>query len=57
MAEGLRALGVPFDEIDVDSDPALKKRYGLRVPVLADALGNEICHARLDEAALREALL
>jgi hypothetical protein len=37
--------------VNVDSDPTLKDRYGLRVPVLA---GGEkvICEARLDEAAL-----
>jgi hypothetical protein len=37
--------------VDVDSDPALKQRYGLRVPVLA-AGEKVICEARLDEGAL-----
>lgn len=36
---------------DVDSDPALKQRYGTRIPVLA-AGDKVICEARLDEAAL-----
>ena len=37
--------------VDVDTDPALKERYGLRVPVLA--VGDKvICEARLDEGAL-----
>ncbi len=34
MAAGLRALGVVFDEIDVDTDPQLRVRYGRDVPVL-----------------------
>jgi hypothetical protein len=56
MARALRALGVDFEEIDVDADPALASRYGALVPVLADAAGVEICHAHLDEAALRARL-
>ena len=35
MAAELRALGVAFEEIDVDSDPELRVRYGRDVPVLA----------------------
>jgi hypothetical protein len=34
MAQALRSLGVDFDEIDVDSDPHLRLRYGRDVPVL-----------------------
>ncbi len=34
MAERLRALGVEFEEIDVDTDPELRVRYGREVPVL-----------------------
>jgi glutaredoxin len=34
MAAGLRALGIVFDEIDVDSDPHLRLQYGRDVPVL-----------------------
>ena len=56
MARALRALGVAFDEIDVDADPALEARYGDRVPVLTDAAGVEVCHFRLDEPALRARL-
>ena len=52
MARLLRALGIPFEEIDVDGDPALKARYGDRVPVLTDASGAELCHGRLDPAVL-----
>jgi hypothetical protein len=34
MARELRAVGVEFDEIDVDSDPHLRVKYGRDVPVL-----------------------
>ena len=34
MAAELRALGVKFEQIDVDSDPHLRLRYGRDVPVL-----------------------
>jgi hypothetical protein len=37
--------------MDVDSDPVLKKRYGLRIPVLA-AGERVICEARFDEGAV-----
>ena len=57
MAEQLRGLGVAFDEIDVDADPALESRLGERVPVLAGPDGTEICQVRLDVAALQKALL
>lgn len=42
---------VEVELVDVDTDPALKERYGLRIPVLA-AGGRVICEVRLDEAAL-----
>jgi len=53
MAEALRALGIAFDKVDVDADPALAARHGARVPVLAGRDGIEICAGRLDPAALR----
>jgi glutaredoxin len=34
MAAQLRALGIDFEEIDVDSDPHLRLKYGREVPVL-----------------------
>ena len=34
MATQLRALGIGFEEIDVDSDPHLRLKYGRDVPVL-----------------------
>jgi len=47
------ALGFEFEVRDVDADPRLAARYGPHVPVLVDAQGEEICHYRLDERALR----
>jgi len=52
MARTLRSLGVEFDEIDVDADARLKRRYGSDVPVLVDAHERELCRHRLDAAAL-----
>ena len=34
MAAGLRALGIDFEEVDVDADPHLRLKYGRDVPVL-----------------------
>ena len=34
MTAQLRALGIDFDEVDVDSDPHLRLKYGRDVPVL-----------------------
>ena len=34
MAAQLRALRIPFDAVDVDSDAALRVKYGRDVPVL-----------------------
>ena len=52
MARTLDAFGFAFEEVPVDDDPALAERYGLRVPVLTDAEGSELCHGRLDPAVL-----
>jgi thiol-disulfide isomerase/thioredoxin len=56
MAEALGALAAEralpaIERVDVDSDPALARRYGLKVPVLLldDA---PVCHGRLDGAEL-----
>lgn len=49
-------LGFVYRLVDVDSDPQLAARYGLKVPVLT--LGDrEICHYVLDPRALAEHLL
>ena len=45
------AAGVALDEVDVDQAPALEARWGQSVPVLL-AEGRELCHYRLDRAAL-----
>jgi len=45
--------------IDVDAHPALEARYGERVPVLlagTPETGTELCHYRLDAAAVVRAL-
>jgi len=41
--------------VDVDSDIALKKRYGLDIPVLAQG-EHEVCRHRLDTEALEVCL-
>ncbi len=34
LEEKLHRLALPFEQRDVDADPALQARYGLEVPVL-----------------------
>ena len=51
MAKALRALGVKFTEIDVDSDPRLDELYGENVPVLLKG-GEELCRHRLTPEAI-----
>jgi glutaredoxin len=50
MATALRALGVDFEEIDVDSDPHLRLQYGQDVPVLV--IGNSVYKHRLTPEAI-----
>jgi hypothetical protein len=52
MEAALAARGLAFDKVNVDADPELAERYGLRVPVLTDAAGKELCHGRLDPSVL-----
>ena len=52
MARELRSLGIAFDEIDVDSDPHLRLRYGRDVPVLTDSSDHPVCRHRLDPGAI-----
>jgi glutaredoxin len=54
MAAALRRRGVAFDEVDVDSSPELKARFGRIVPVRTDAAGKELCRTRLDDAVLQQ---
>ena len=42
--------------VEVDGDSVLRRRWGLRVPVLLDADGGVICERALDGAAIDEAL-
>lgn len=60
MLAGLTALGrtlplPPIEIVDVDSDPILKRRHGLDVPVLL-LDGTVVCRHRLDAADLRRLL-
>ncbi|AWP22194.1 glutaredoxin [Acidiferrobacter sp. SPIII_3] len=48
-------LGVAVRAVDIESDPDLEARYGLKVPVLVHG-GTEICCYRLDERAVRGAV-
>jgi hypothetical protein len=41
----------PLELIDVDADPELRRRYGLKVPVLLWGT-SPVCHYRLDEPEL-----
>lgn len=41
----------PLTLVDVDADPALQQRYGLKVPVLL-LDGVPVCHYRLDSTEL-----
>jgi hypothetical protein len=52
MEAALASRGLAFDKVNVDADRALDERYGLRVPVLTDAQGKELCHGRLDPSVL-----
>ena len=52
MLAALRAqmgAGFPVEIVDVDSDPALKARYGEHVPVLMDG-DTELCRHLYDPA-------
>lgn len=49
------AQGYPIEVRDVDADPAMRARYGHKVPVLLFA-GELVCHGRLDQEELLKAL-
>ena len=51
MAQALRAAGIEFEELDVDSDPRLEALYGEDVPVLLKD-GTEVCRHRLTPEAI-----
>ena len=50
MAAQLRSLNIDFEEIDVDSDPHLRLRYGRDVPVLV--FGDTVIKHRLTPEAI-----
>ena len=52
MEAALAGLGARYDKVNVDADPTLIERYGLRVPVLTNEQGKELCHGRLDPSVL-----
>ena len=56
LADALRGLGVAFDKVDVDTEPALRARYGARVPVLVGRDGAELCEGAVDAPTLRARL-
>jgi glutaredoxin len=49
------AQGIAVQVTDVDRDPALRERYGHKVPVLMLA-GDLVCHGRLDPDEVHKAL-
>ena len=54
-ARDLADLGVAFEEVDMDSEPALEERYGDAIPVLL--IGErELARAPIWPAMLRAAL-
>ena len=60
MLQELTALGErhalpPLTLMDVDSDPQLQRRYGLKIPVLL-LDQTSVCSGRLDQAELLRAL-
>ena len=54
-ALGRQLLLPPLEVVDVDSDPQLKRRHGLEVPVLL-LDGTVVCRHRLDPDELRRLL-
>ncbi len=48
--EGLAAEAIRY--LNVDADPALRARYGLRIPVLLDG-DSVLCEGRIDRRRVR----
>jgi glutaredoxin len=51
----LRRIGHPFEEVDIESDDALMRRYLERIPVVA-LDGCDLYDFRVDESELRARL-
>jgi glutaredoxin len=54
--EVLQRIGHPFEEVDIDSDDELLRRYLERIPVVA-LDGKELSDLFVDEADLRARLV
>ena len=48
LKDRLAGLPLAITEVDVDSERELKKRYGLRIPVLVDGAGEVLAEGRLE---------
>ncbi len=59
MLEALGALpdaqGIAVQVTDIDRDPALRERYGHKIPVLL-LQGELVCHGHLDPAEVHKAI-
>jgi hypothetical protein len=55
LATWLAGRSLSAEVRDVDSDPGLRERYGLKVPVLA-VDGQPVCSGRLDTELLEDLL-
>jgi glutaredoxin len=55
LAPFAQTRGIPLQIVDVDSDPVLCRRYGLKVP-LVDLSGETVCFGHLDLPALEQML-
>lgn len=42
------ALAATVEWVDIEDEPTLTARYGLRIPVLTDATGNVVCEGHWD---------
>jgi hypothetical protein len=49
------ARSVAVDIVDIDAEPAARKRFGHKIPVLMLA-GELVCHGRLDVEEVHKAL-
>lgn len=57
VAPLIREAGGTLTLVDVDSDPALKARWGDEIPILMDAEGAVVARAHDPEAKIRTRLL
>lgn len=55
LARLLAPTAERLDVRDVDADPLMQRRFGLKIPVLT-VDGSPVCHGRLDAAAVARLL-